>query len=498
MKFHCLRLFAVVSLLAVTDRISAEEFSGAKSSWHGFDRYDFLMDKEKFTIHSHKAGPNEGDGVIGEVEGLLRCVVVVPREAAPGKPWSWQGYYFNHEPQTEVELLRRGFHIGFVLSDAGPAWDAWYKFLTEKYGLSKKPAFVGMSRGGRNAYTWATANPDKVSCLYVDNPVVTRESLMKLDKLAEHDVPLLHVCGSLDRILHHTEAVEGIYHQLGGRISVLIKDGVAHHPHSLRDPTPIADFIIESQTSARGAAPKFVPANSTRTSFYNIENKHRDLPKEGLSVVCRGPWFSESYDRYEFRLDGIRGFLTVVAPVRTAPGKPWVFRGNLVNRDSLVDFDLLAMGFHIVIGPVPSDTNGPIPEQWNAVYKYYVDEYGFSKRPVIEGSEGSARDALNWAVANPDKVDCFYAENPIMQQQQSREEPAENLEPLAKAKVPVLLVSGSGHPFFSVTRRFEKQYKESGGSITIIEKPGDPYFRLSAKDREPVVEFIWKHRWQNY
>ena len=35
--------------------------------------------------------------------------------------------------------------------------------LTEAHGLSKKPAFVGMSRGGVNEYDWTTANPDKVS-----------------------------------------------------------------------------------------------------------------------------------------------------------------------------------------------------------------------------------------------------------------------------------------------------------------------------------------------
>ena len=27
-----------------------------------------------------------------------------------------------------------------------------------------------MSRGGEYAYTWATTHPDKVSCIYADNP----------------------------------------------------------------------------------------------------------------------------------------------------------------------------------------------------------------------------------------------------------------------------------------------------------------------------------------
>ena len=50
--------------------------------------------------------------------------------------------------QREVELLRRGFHIAYISANAtlkpGKEWDAWYAYLTEKHGLSKKPAFIGM------------------------------------------------------------------------------------------------------------------------------------------------------------------------------------------------------------------------------------------------------------------------------------------------------------------------------------------------------------------
>src|SRR5882724_9054891 len=79
-------------------------FVGDKSSWHGYDRYDFIMDEETLAITPFKSLPDEGDGVKAPAKGQRRCIVVVPREAAPGKPWSWQGCYWNHEPQTEVEL----------------------------------------------------------------------------------------------------------------------------------------------------------------------------------------------------------------------------------------------------------------------------------------------------------------------------------------------------------------------------------------------------------
>src|SRR5258708_38084512 len=122
---------------------------------------------------------------------------------------------------------------------------------------------------------------------------------MKLDGLATNDVPLLHVCGSIDPILgKYSTVIEGIYQQLGGRISVMIKDGAGHHPHSLRDPTLIADFIVRSLEQASRSPPAFGGKKFTKSAFYGVENSYRDFPKEGMSITCRGPLFSDSYDRY--------------------------------------------------------------------------------------------------------------------------------------------------------------------------------------------------------
>ena len=141
-----------------------------------YDRYDFIMDDATGAITPMTAPANEVTSFGIDVsikDGKRRGVVVVPKKAAPGNPWSWQACYWNHQPQTEVELLRRGFHIAFVAPDPvgqGKAWDLWYKFMTENHGLAKKSAFIGMSKGGVNEFNWGGANPDKVACIYADNP----------------------------------------------------------------------------------------------------------------------------------------------------------------------------------------------------------------------------------------------------------------------------------------------------------------------------------------
>jgi hypothetical protein len=466
-------------------------FSGEKTSWHGFDRYDFLMDEAKLTLKQIKAAPEEKNGIKGQVKGQLRCVVVVPRQAASGNPWSWRGYYFDHEPQVEVELLKRGFHIGYIQIDAGKHWEAWYDFLTQKHGLSKKPAFVGMSRGGRNAFTWATTHPDRVSSLYVDNPAISRDSLAKLGDLAQHDIPLLHVCGSLDPILgKHTLVVENIYQQLGGRVSVMIKEGAGHHPHSLRDPGPIADFIVHNLQPAAGSAPAFVGKKFTKSNFYDSAGLYREFPREGTYITCRGPWFTPCYDRYEFRLDGIKGAISGIVPRTAAAGKPWVFRADFVTREAVVDLALLDKGFHIVTGPVPTDTNGPVLQQWNAVYKYLTD-HGLSRKPVLAGAGAAAGEAYAWAIANPDKVSRVYGENPILRSHMARVQPLKNLAPLAKAGVAILHVCGSLDPWLkSQTRAAEARYGDLGGEITVLVREGADRDPIGPKERVAVAGFI--------
>jgi hypothetical protein len=470
-------------------------FAGEKTAWHdGFERYDFVMDEASLAIKPFKAPEGERFGVGKPPNGQRRCIVVVPKQAAPGNPWSWQGCYWDHEPQTEVELLRRGFHIAFITPDPGKQWDAWYAHLTEEHGLAKKPAFVGMSKGGVNEYDWATANPDKVSCIYADNPAIRPEALAKLGELARNDVALLNICGSLDFLLQrHTLPIEDRYQQLGGRITVMIKDGTAHHPHSLRNPKPIADWIVEHLQPAtmERERPGFVDAKFIRSYYYSLESTNVYLKEEKTYANCRGPGFTPCYDRYDARTDSQWGLggLAIIVPQTAAPGKPWVFREDAIGRGAAIDQALLAMGFHIVMPPLTAQA-GPVQTEWDAAYKLMVD-HGFSKKPVMEGTGTAAGEAYAWAIENPDKVACICGENPALRSLMSKVSPMENLGVLAKAGVPLLHVCDRLDPWFNEhTRVVEKRYKELGGQITVIVGEGAGRDGFAAGDVARAVELI--------
>ncbi len=499
------QLFLTAAAVWTAGRAGAADgyipFEGEKTSWHeGFDRCDFLMDDATGAITPMKAPASEVTSFGIDVslkDGKRRCVVVVPRKAAPGNPWSWQGCYWNHQPQTEVELLKRGFHIAFVAPDPGKqgkAWDRWYKFMTETHGLARKSAFVGMSKGGVNEFNWGVVNPDKVACIYADNPAVYDEDYAGIPELAKHDIPLLHVVGTEDFVLRNTMAVEKLYHQLGGSITVIMKEGVAHHPHSLEDATPIADWIEGHMYPAEANRPAFADATYTKTHYYSLESSYIYLKKEDTWATVRGPGYVPSYDRYtspgtgNFHADA----MSIVVPQKPAPGKPWVFHPSFLERDSAVSLALLASGYHLVLPPISG--SGAVQKLWDELYNRMVDN-GFAKKVVMEGTGAKAGESYAWAIANAEKVTAIYARNPLMRSLMSKTPPIDNLAPLARAGVPLLHDCGSLDPWLKEhTRVVEKRYKDLGGKITVLVTEGEGHFPLSRKDPKPVVDFILSHQ----
>ena len=217
--------------------------------------------------------------------------------------------------------------------------------------------------------TGVSVNPDKVACIYADNPAVFDEDFAKIPELAKHDIPLLHVVGTEDFVLQrHTMAVEKMYHQLGGSITVIMKEGVAHHPHSLMDPTPIADWIEQHMHPVEANRPAFADSTYTKTHYYSLENSYIYLKKEDTYATVRGPGYVPSYDRYDgpgtgnFHADA----MSIVVPQKPAPGKPWVFHPSFLERDSAVALALLAKGYYIVLPPISG--TGAVQKEWDEVY----------------------------------------------------------------------------------------------------------------------------------
>ena len=223
------------------------------------------------------------------------CRVVIPTKTAPGKPWIIRARFWGHQPQADLALLEKGWHLTycdvgnlFGAPKAVKRWDEFYKIIVQEYGLAKKVALEGMSRGGLIIYNWAKKNPQKTLCIYADAPVCDFKSwpggkglgkgsqgawqtcikaygieeeealqfkglpIYGLENLVKAKVPLLHVVGQADRVVpveENTDIIEKKIKALGGEIRIIRKEGVDHHPHSLSDPEPIVSFILKAWDS---------------------------------------------------------------------------------------------------------------------------------------------------------------------------------------------------------------------------------------------------------
>lgn len=499
MKIRILQCFIAFMFLHSMENQAqtAVHFDAEKTTWHGFDRYDYLMDTTTLSIEPFKAKPEEGTGMDDKLtpQGKVRCIVVIPQTPAAGNPYTWRGFYWDHEPQSEVALLKLGFFVAYININTGRQWEAWYQFLLS-HGLSSKPSFSGMSRGGINEYTWAAMHPDRVASLYADNPAIRPESFAKLKEMVQHDIPILSIVGSMDFLLPaNTLAIEEAYLRFGGRMTMMIKEGTAHHPHSIREADFIATWVV-SNTQPAARNPLFADTSLfNRTYYYSLENQYYHLKPEKTYATVRGPGFSPVYDVYTMnnsQMYGTKGW-QIIAPIKPAAGNPWVIRADRVlERTARIEQSLLEKGYYIVIPPITAQS-GEVAKEWDDFY-HLVIQKGFSRKPVLIGTGAYGGEVYAWAINNPDNVSAIYVDNVLMQTLMEKTQPLDHLAPLAKASVPVLHVSGAEDPWLATnTRVAEKKYKALGGKITVIVIPGEGHFPRVPRNPAPIIDFILKN-----
>ena len=212
--------------------------------------------------------------------------LVRPHGNANGK-WALRTEYFGAFAQVDRALLERGWHLAFLQNDNRWAQEgdlvrkeAFVEFVSRTFDLAEKCTLIGMSCGGLYAVMLAARIPERMDVLYLDAPVLnllscpcdmgvaqsglfeefhrftgkTKSEMLSyrnhpidlLPILLAHDIPVVLVAGDSDRTVPYTEngaILAEQYRAKGGRLWVHLKVECDHHPHSLENPTPIADAI---------------------------------------------------------------------------------------------------------------------------------------------------------------------------------------------------------------------------------------------------------------
>ena len=231
--------------------------------------------------------------------------------------------------------------------------------------------------------------------------------------------------------------------------------------------------------------------------------------------------------RHDFEVGGKS--VLVVVPRTPAPGRPWVWHGEFFGHKPAPDIALLERGFHVVYLQVPDMLGSPrAVAHWNDCYADLTGRYGLASKVALVGLSRGGLYCFNWAIANPDRVACIYADAAVcdfkswpggrgtgpgsdrdwklvLQEYGFADDaaalaytgnPVDRLASLAAAGVPLLHVYGDADehvPWEENTGLVAQRYRELGGSITLIAKPGVAHHPHGLDDSTPIVAFIARH-----
>lgn len=248
-----------------------------------------------------------------------------------------------------------------------------------------------------------------------------------------------------------------------------------------------------------------------------------------------GDW--QGFARHDFQVDGAN--VLVVEPATPLPGRPWAWRGEFFGAFANADIELLRNGWHIAYISVPDLFGSPkAMARWAKFYEVLTKDHGLARRPALIGLSRGALYCAAWAAAHPDETLLVYLDNGVCDFKSwpggkakgtgtadgsadewakllkaydfkddaealaYRLNPVDNLAPLAKAKVPVLLVYGdsdSAVPHRENSEVVYERYKALGGPVERIVKPGGDHHPHGLPDPKPIVDYfarIWRERGQ--
>lgn len=234
------------------------------------------------------------------------------------------------------------------------------------------------------------------------------------------------------------------------------------------------------------------------------------------------------YKRHLITIDGCKAW--IVEPKKALPGKPWTwcmeFPDAFTSRTGVPE--LLAAGFHHLHIEVGNTFGSPAAlKHFDALYAA-VTTAGLARKGTLIGISRGGLYAYNWASLNPDKVVCIYGDAPVcdfkswpggkgqgngsaddwktlMQSYGFKDElealrwpknPIDNLEPLAKAKIPLIHVVGDADnvvPVVENTAIIEQRYKALGGEVIVFHKPTVGHHPHGLDDAKPLVELVIRH-----
>lgn len=173
------------------------------------------------------------------------------------------------------------------------------------------------------------------------------------------------------------------------------------------------------------------------------------------------------HDCFKFTVNGRDAIVAV--PETPLEGNPWVWRPAFFDAFPAIDDALVNEGFHIAYYDTTNEWGRPeAMEAGQEFYDLMVNEYGLMPRVVMEGLSRGGYYSMRRAQIYPETVACLILDNPLVdlfelkrnpewwndviekwhcgdkspKRGEFRDNAAYNIDKMAKARIPVLLLSG--------------------------------------------------------
>jgi pimeloyl-ACP methyl ester carboxylesterase/lysophospholipase L1-like esterase len=239
----------------------------------------------------------------------------------------------------------------------------------------------------------------------------------------------------------------------------------------------------------------------------------------------------KGFKRYDLKFN--QRDARLVLPENPLPGNPWIWRARFPNWHTEADSILVSEGFHLAYINTNNQYGSPNAISiWDDYYDFLTTEYKLNKKVALIGVSRGGLFVYNWAKKNPDKVSCIYAEAPVCdfkswpagfgesegssrdwellkkeygfdsdeEAKQYANNPIDNPEALAQAKIPVLHTIGLDDkivPVHENTLPFINKYIQLGGTATVIPctegEQGLQGHHFPIESPEMIADFIKYH-----
>ncbi len=253
------------------------------------------------------------------------------------------------------------------------------------------------------------------------------------------------------------------------------------------------------------------------------------MPRFAFAVVCLLVVIlptsgGEQYGakRTTIELGKHKGFVIHPAKLPADGAKPWVWYaptiGSHPNKSNeWILRKLLDQGFHVVGVNVGESFGSPAGRKvFSDFHQHLVRETKLDAKARLLAQSRGGLMLYNWAVENPDKVRCIVGIYPVcdlrsypglknaagaygltpaeLEQQLTKHNPIDRLEPLAKAGVPILHIHGDADkvvPLEKNSQIVHDRYRALGGAMQLIVVPGKGHAEIAEYFQEPrLVQFL--------